>query len=92
MTVPSLLFALLVSSFYGTLYHLIRGGRFWRLIFNLGLSALGFATGQLAGYWFGWFWIPLGSLNLGVSSIGSLIFLIGGDWLSRIEVQRESKV
>ncbi len=87
MTTPSLLFALLVAAFYGALYHLIRGGGFWRLIFNLGLSALGFAAGHWVALWFGWQFIPLGSLNLGTASIGSLIFLVGGDWLSRIEVQ-----
>jgi|OpeIllAssembly_1097287.scaffolds.fasta_scaffold537569_2 hypothetical protein len=92
MTIPSILFALIIASFYGVLYHLIRNGGFWRLIFCLGLSVIGFAAGHLAGYLFGWLLIPLGSLNLGLSSIGSLIFLVGGDWLSRIEVQRESKV
>jgi len=33
----------------------------------------------------------MGSLNLGMSSLGSLIILIFGDWLSRIESSRESK-
>jgi len=81
MTLPSLLFALLVAFLYGTLYHLLRGGGVWRLIFYLGLSVLGFGAGQLFGLWLGWFVLPLGSLNLGVSSLGSLIFLVGGDWL-----------
>jgi hypothetical protein len=87
MTLPSVLFALLFALLYGALYHLLRGGGFWRLIFYFGLSALGFGAGQLFGLWLGWFFIPLGSLNIGSASIGSLIFLVGGDWLSRIEVQ-----
>ncbi len=92
MTLPAFLFALLVAFLYGTLYHLLRGGGVWRLMFLLGLSVLGFGAGHLFGLWLGWFVIPLGSLNLGVSSIGSLIFLVGGDWLSRIEENPESKV
>ena len=92
MTLPAFLFALLVAFLYGTLYHLLRGGGFWRLMFLLGLSVLGFGAGHLFGLWLGWYVVPLGSLNLGVSSIGSLIFLVGGDWLSRIEENPESKV
>jgi hypothetical protein len=92
MTIPSILFALLVASLYGALYHVFRGGGFWRLLFYLGLSALGFGAGQLFGIWLGWFAIPLGSLNLGPASLGSLGFLVVGDWLSRIEAQPESKV
>ena len=92
MTLPSILFALLIALLYGALYHLLRGGGFWRLIFYFGLSIFGFAVGYLVGYWLGWLIIPLGSMDVGSASLGSLIFLIGGDWLSRIEIQSESKV
>ena len=92
MTLPSLLFALLVALTYGTLYHLVRDGGFWRLLLYLGLSILGFAIGHLVGIWRGWILIPLGSLNLGLSSIGSLFILAVGDWLSHIEGRQESKV
>jgi len=92
MTLPSSLFALLVAFLYGVLYHLVRGGGFWRLIFDLGLSVLGFALGYLVGLWSGWILVPLGPIDLGSTSIGSLIFLVGGDWLSRIEAKKESKV
>ena len=92
MTLLSILFAFLIAVFYGALYHFIRGGGFWRLLFDFGMSVVGFAAGQLVGYWFGWLILPLGSMDLGSASIGSLIFLVGGDWLSRIETRRESKV
>ena len=85
MTLPTILFALIVALLYGALYHLLRGGGFWRLILYLGLSVLGFAIGHLIGLWRGWAFAPLGSLNLGVSSLGSLVILLVGDWLSRIE-------
>lgn len=88
MTIPAFLFALLIALLYGALYHLIRGGGFWRLLLLLSLSVLGFAAGHLVGLWRGWVFVPIGSLNLGVSSLGSLLFLLAGDWLSRIETAR----
>jgi hypothetical protein len=92
MTLPSLLFALLAALFYGAVYHLIRGGSFWRLFLYFSLSIFGFAAGHLLGIWRGWVFLPLGSLNFGLSSLGSFIVLILGDWLSRIEAEEGSKV
>jgi len=87
MTSPTILFALIIALLYGALYHLLRGGGFWRLVLYLGLSVVGFAIGHLIGLWRGWAFAPLGSLNLGVSSIGSFVILVFGDWLSRIEAK-----
>ena len=92
MTLPALLFALLVALLYGALYHFVRGGGFGRLILFFILSMIGFALGHLVGLWRGWVWMPVGSINLGPSSIGSLLILVFGDWLTRIEVREESKV
>lgn len=92
MSIPSLLFALLIALLYGSLYHLIRGGGVWRLLYYLGLSILGFVAGHLVGLWRGWILFPLGSLNLGLSSMGSFVILVIGDWLSRIEAKQESTV
>jgi hypothetical protein len=85
MTLPTILLGLLIALFYGAVYHLIRGGSFWRLLLYLGLSVLGFAAGHIVGLWRGWILVPLGSLNLGLSSIGSMVILILGDWLGHIE-------
>ena len=92
MTIPALLFALLVALLYGALYHFVRGGGFGRLLLFFILSIIGFALGHLVGLWRGWVWIPVGSINLGLSSIGSLLILVFGDWLTRMEVREESKV
>jgi hypothetical protein len=35
---------------------------------------------------------PIGTLNLGLSSLGSLAILLLGDWLSRFESNAESTV
>jgi hypothetical protein len=92
MTLPSLLFALLIALFFGSLYHLIRGGGFLRLLFDLLMSTIGFAAGHLLGLWQGWFLFPFGALNLGLSSLGCLLVLVLGDWLSRIKFKAESTV
>lgn len=92
MTLPSLLFALLIALLYGTLYHLIRGGSFWRFILYLFLSVLGFALGHIIGLWRGWILIPIGTINFGLSSLGSILVLLLGDWLTRIEADGQSKV
>ena len=91
MTLPALLFAFLLALLYGAVYHLIRNGGFWRLILYFILSIIGFMIGHLMGLWRGWVFISMGSLNLGMSSLGSLTILLFGDWLSRIETSRGSK-
>lgn len=92
MTIPTLLLALLIALFYGTFYHLVRGGSFWRLLLYLALSISGFVLGHWVGLWRHWILIPIGTLNLGLSSTGSFLLLMVGDWLSRIETKPESKV
>jgi hypothetical protein len=92
MTLPALLVALLFVLLYGALYHLLRDGGIGHLLLYLGLSAIGFGVGHLVSLWLRWDFIPLGQINLGISSIGSLIILVIGDWLSRIEASPESKV
>ena len=87
MTLPALLFALLVALFYGALYHLLRDGGFWRLFLYFSLSLVGFIAGHLFGVWRGWTFLPLGAINLGLSSLGSVMVLVIGDWLSRIEAR-----
>jgi hypothetical protein len=92
MTLPTLLLALLIALLYGALYHLIRDGGFWRLFLYFILSILGFGAGHWVGLWRGWTFLPLGPINLGLSTLSSLLFLAIGDWLSRIEVASTRKV
>ena len=92
MTLPALLLSLLIALLYGAFYHLLRDGGFWRLILFLFFSVFGFFLGYLVGVWRGWVWIPLGPINLGLSSAGSLLLLLLGDWLTHVEASPESKV
>ena len=86
MTIPSLIFALLIASLYGVIYHLVRDGGLGRLLLFLIFGWVGFALGHLLGVWRGWVLLPVGELNLGLSTLGSLVFLVLVDWVSRIRI------
>jgi len=92
MTIPTLLFAIMIAILYGALFHFFRGGGGWRLLLYLGLSILGFAVGQLIGTWRGWEFLMLGPINLGMGTLGSGVFMALGDWLSHSEGKRKSGV
>ena len=86
MTIPSLIFAFLIASLIGAFYHLVRGGSLGRLLLFLIFGWTGFAVGHLVGIWQSWVLLPMGELNLGMSMLGSLFFLVVGDWMSRIRI------
>jgi hypothetical protein len=88
MTLPSLIFGLLLSSLYGAAFHLIRGGNLGRLLLYLILAWAGFWAGHFLGGALGWRFASLGPLNLGMATVVSLLFLVVGHWLSLVEVQR----
>ncbi len=92
MTLPTLLFALLIALLCGVLFYLLRGGSGWRLLLYLGLSILGFAVGQFVSMWRGWDLFMFGSLDIGMGVVGSVLFLMLGEWLSRIDTQNKSSV
>jgi hypothetical protein len=92
MTIPTLLFALLIALLCGVLFHLLRGGSGWRLLFYIGLSILGFAAGHFFSAWRGWHLFMFGPLEIGLGVIGSVLFLALGEWLSRIDSQNKSSV
>lgn len=83
ITVPSILFGLVVALLAGALFHALRGGSGWRLLLNFGLSILGFALGQVTGMWFSITLYKFGVLDLGMGILGSILFLAAGAWLVR---------
>lgn len=79
MTLPALLFGALIASLYGAVYHLIRDGRPGRLVLFLVFSWVGFAAGHLLAAWREWFILPVGPINFGLATLGSLLLLVAGD-------------
>ena len=90
MTIPTLIFAFLIASLLGAMYHLIRDGGLGRLFLYLFLSWTGFALGHFWGLWRGWLVFPVGQLDLGTTIPGSLILLLGGDWIGKIRLGPET--
>jgi hypothetical protein len=92
MTIPTLLFALLIVLLCSVVFHIFRGGSGWRLLFYFVLSTLGFAVGQWISYARGWHLLMFGALDIGMGVIGSVAFLALGEWLSLIETKNKSGV
>ena len=89
MTIPAFLFGILLSTLYGALFHFWRGGDTKRLILYIGLSWAGFWVGHFLGTAMGWSFGEVGPLNLGMATLGSILFLGIGYWLSLVEVDRK---
>ncbi|MFZ5855281.1 MAG: hypothetical protein ACOYZ6_00485 [Chloroflexota bacterium] len=91
MTIPALLFALLIALALGALYHFVRGGEATHLLAYLLMSVLGFAAGHFVGLWREWILFPLGPLNLGPEVVGALLFLALADWLIHLPPKTEEE-
>jgi len=87
MTIPSIALGLIVALLIGALFHLFLGGGLGRLFLYLILSLIGSAVGQYVGSWRNWILFPIGTLNLGMAIIGSLVFLVVGYWFSLVRIR-----
>ena len=88
MTLPTLLFGFLLSTLYGTAFHVWRGGGAGRFLLFLILGWVGFWLGNFIGNQVGFSFFKMGALNLGLATLTSFIFLAVGYWLSRVEVKQ----
>ena len=87
MTVPAFVLGLIYALLIGSLFHVWRDGGLSRLLLSLVLSVAGAAVGQWFGSWQNWVVFPIGPLNLGLVTLGSLLFLGIGTWLSLVEIR-----
>jgi hypothetical protein len=89
MTFPAIFFGIVLSSAYGTAFHFWKGGSLNKLILYIVLAWLGFWIGHILGGLIGWSFASVGPINTGMATLGSLAFLVTGDWLGRVEVVRK---
>ena len=89
MTLPTVLFGILISTLYGAAFHLWRGGNSRRLLYYLALGWLGFWIGHFAAVQFGLTFASVGALHLGMATLLSAVCLALGHWLSLIQVERK---
>ena len=85
MTIPSFLLGLLISTLYGAVFHLWRGGGGGRLILYIFLAWAGFWGGHILGNLLGLTFSSIGPLRMGMATLGSILTLGLGYWLSLIE-------
>lgn len=89
MTIPGILFGILISTLYGAGFHLVRGGGLGRLILYLLLGWAGFWIGHVLGNFLNWSFASVGPLNFGAATLASLVFLGIGHWLSQVEIEKK---
>ena len=89
MTLPSILIGIVISSLYGSAFHLWRGGNLGRLVLYLLLAWIGFWGGHFLGQYLGWTFFSLGPLMLGTATIGAAITIGIGYWLSLVDLAGE---
>ena len=83
MTLPAILFGLVIALLTGALYHALRGGDGGRLLWFLAAGILGFLAGQALSVFLGWELFRFGWLDVGMGVVASIVLLIGADWLTR---------
>jgi uncharacterized membrane protein YeaQ/YmgE (transglycosylase-associated protein family) len=90
MSIPTLILGFILSTLYGALFHLWRGGNAGRLLLYIILAWIGFWTGQLIGNILNLGFDTLGQLHLVAATAGSLILLFIGYWLSLVQVDKKA--
>jgi hypothetical protein len=89
MNVPTFLIGLLLSTLYGSAFHLLRGGNAGKFLLYLFLGWIGFWGGhflatQVPLLTFG----SIGALHAGIGTLASLVLLFFGHWLSKVEMPK----
>ncbi len=82
MTIQAILFILLISAFYGCLFHVITGGNVFAIFIDILIAVAGFFVGQFIGNIVGKEFFHVGVINFGWGSFTSLIFLMIGGFIS----------
>lgn len=91
MTFPAFVFGSFLALLLGSLFHLILGGDFKKLILYLITSWIGFWIGDFSGKELGMWFIKIGLINLGFGIIGSAVFLAIVYWLGMDTTENNKK-
>ena len=91
MTFPSVLLGILIAAVLGCAFHFWRGGGFkWLVLYNF-IAIAGFWIGHFIGILIHLDFLKLGPIYLGMSLIGTILFLFVGYWLSMASVEPHGK-
>jgi hypothetical protein len=84
MTVPAVLFGILVSTFAGAAFHLWKNGGIARLFLYILLAWIGFWVGHILGQTLHWTFFSVGPLRFGTAILGCALVLGVGYWFSLV--------
>ena len=90
MPIPTIVFGILLSTLYGAIYHLLRGGTTRSMLLFLALAWAGFWLGDTLAWYMGWSFASVGNLNAGVATIFCLAFMLLGDLLRSMRSASDS--
>lgn len=82
MTIQAILFILVISAFYGCLFHVITGGTVFAIFVDILIAVAGFFAGQFVGNIIGKEFFRVGVINFGWGTLTSFIFLLIGGFVS----------
>lgn len=83
MTVPAVLFGILLSTLFGAAFHLWKGGGPGRISMFIIVSWIGFWAGHFLAAKINFNFLNFGSLHLFMAVFGSILFLFVGNFLFR---------
>ena len=89
MPYATILFGVVLATLYGAAFHFWRGGSLRRLVLYIVLAQVGFWLGDSAGWLAGVDIGAIGLMNTGMATVGSVLVLFVGDFLSQIKVSSE---
>ena len=89
LTFPVFVFGIIISSLYGAAFHLWKNGGLGKLLLYIMLSWLGFWTGHILSYLFNFNFIDMGPLHFGIATVGSLVVILLGHWLSKVNFKTD---
>jgi hypothetical protein len=82
MSIPAVVFGVLVSTLVGAGFHLWKNGGIGRLILYILLAWIGFWAGHFIGQAIGWTFFSVGALRFGAALVGCVVVLGVGYWFS----------
>ncbi len=91
MTLPALLFGILLAALYGSVFHAWKGDALKRLPLYLLLAEIGFWGGHVLAAVLRWNFAAIGPLNAGLGTLVCFLTLFLGRWLSQVEISPLSK-
>ncbi len=91
MPLNTILFGVLLSTLYGGLYHLVRGGRARKLLLFVALAWAGFWLGDTVGWLMKWTFGAVGMMNVGMGTIGAFLFLMVGDLVGMLLARKSGQ-